>query len=65
VVVPLQDFFAIDSSYRITDPALERINIPGLVLDTNWTYKIPCAIETLLADKVFTMKIKTLTDLRK
>ena len=32
------------------DPATHRINVPGTVNDTNWTWRCPVALETLAGD---------------
>jgi len=64
VIIPIQDFFAVDTNYALADPARERINIPGQVLDTNWTYKMPCDLEALAANKNFIEKIRRLSALR-
>lgn len=42
------------------DPAKHRINIPGQVLDTNWTWRSPMTIKQMLADTNMTQGIKNL-----
>ncbi len=42
------------------DPSKHRINIPGQVLDTNWTWRSPMTIEQMLADTNMTQGIKNL-----
>ncbi len=39
-------------------PHQERINIPGKVLDSNWTYRCPISIEGLADHDMLRMKIK-------
>jgi 4-alpha-glucanotransferase len=43
----------------------ERVNLPGTVGDSNWTYRMAMDIETLLADEPTTLRlaaIATATD---
>lgn len=48
-VLPLQDLFALHYDLRTPDPAAERINLPGVQNDKNWTYRMKLQIESLLA----------------
>jgi 4-alpha-glucanotransferase len=47
LVFQLQDFFAFDASLVPSDPAEERINIPGTSNEFNWTYRIPVTLSQL------------------
>ena len=47
----LQEYLNLYPELSWGDPDQERINIPGTVVDTNWTYKIQPSIETILAHK--------------
>lgn len=62
---PLQDFLALSNKYWAKNADDERVNVPGTVSDTNWTYKIPCDIETLNADFDLIAKIKEIADMHK
>lgn len=39
----------------------ERVNVPGTVVDTNWSYRIPGDLDALLADPVNAARIAALT----
>lgn len=47
---PVQDFLALCAEYYADDPQSERVNIPGSVTEFNWTYRLPCSIEELIAN---------------
>jgi len=49
VILPLQDLFALHYDLRTLDPAMERINVPGVDSVDNWTYRMKLSIEELLA----------------
>jgi 4-alpha-glucanotransferase len=49
VVFPLQDLFALHYDLRTMDPHAERINVPGVESENNWTYRMKLPIEALLA----------------
>ena len=44
-----QDLFALHYDLRVLDPAQERVNVPGLQNEENWTYRMKPSIETLIA----------------
>jgi isoamylase len=50
VIVPFQDVFG----HR------ERINVPGTVADTNWSYRTPLTVEQLLADRAASRRMRAL-----
>lgn len=54
----LQEYLALFPQYVSKNPSDERINIPGKVLDTNWTYRFVPTIEQLTEDitLIHTMK---------
>lgn len=62
VVIPLQDLFAISEKMRVQTPSQERINIPGSVNDTNWTWQMPFSIEELMQMKDWNLSVKSLAD---
>ena len=59
-IPPLQDLLYMDKALWLPDAADERINIPGTVTAFNWTYRLPCAVEELTANKDLIQKIRTL-----
>lgn len=56
---PFQDFIGLEDKYLLPNAKDERINTPGTVNKFNWTYKMPCDIETLLKDNALVEKIAT------
>jgi len=44
-----QEYLALFPELVHSDPELERINRPGFVLPSNWTYRFRCNLETILA----------------
>lgn len=65
VVFQIQDLFALDSRYRVEDSKTERMNIPGTVQDSNWSYRMPMTISDLKNNKEFAGKIRGLVSDRK
>ncbi|KGE71946.1 4-alpha-glucanotransferase [Spirochaeta lutea] len=63
-VFQLQDYFALYNPYRVDDPQDERINIPGTVQETNWSYRIPMTIEDLQKEDGFTAAVRDVTSVR-
>ena len=46
-VFQLQDLLDLDESLWSADPRADRINVPGTVNDTNWTWRMPVRVEDL------------------
>ena len=61
---PLQDFLFLQKKYWLEDPKDERVNIPGLVSEFNWTYRMSASVEDLTADKELLEKIKSVAAAR-
>lgn len=57
----IQDLFAVEPRYRVADATQERVNVPGTVQPSNWSYRLPMNLEKLVADEAFALSIKTLT----
>ena len=55
---PLQDYLAMEQKYWLADPNAERVNVPGSVNSSNWTYRMPCTVEELEKDNSLIEKIK-------
>lgn len=62
---PLQDFLAMEQKYWLADPNAERVNVPGSVNSSNWTYRMPCTVEELEKDKDLIEKIKGIVAMHK
>ena len=64
-IFPIQDWLGliIDEIHTVK-PQDERINIPGTVSDSNWTYRLPFPIETLSKDKELIKRLRSITALR-
>jgi 4-alpha-glucanotransferase len=50
-ICPIQDFLGLVNTYRAANPDDERVNIPGTVSASNWTYRLPVPVSVLLKDK--------------
>ena len=63
VILPLQDWLAIDAKVRLKDAHAERINVPS---DPHnfWCYRMHLTLEQLLGEKSLNRKIQALTALR-
>ncbi len=44
----VQDILDLDQELWSPDPQADRINVPGTVNDSNWTWRMPLAVEDLL-----------------
>jgi len=63
-IIPLQDWFALDSGLRTEDPAVERVNTPGTVGGANWAWRMKPYLEDLVAHAAFTARVRGIADLR-
>ncbi len=61
----IQDLFALQADLRIEDAKQERINIPGTIQSSNWSYRIPFSLESLIEHATFSKSIKELVKNRK
>ncbi|MEN9343607.1 MAG: 4-alpha-glucanotransferase [Chlamydiota bacterium] len=57
---PLQEYLAFFKELVHEDPFEERINVPGVVLPTNWTYRYIPSVENLIQNAPLCSKIKQL-----
>jgi len=46
-ILQLQEILDLDADLRSADPAADRINVPGTVTPTNWTWRMPLPVESL------------------
>ena len=58
-IYQIQELFAMEERYRYDDPLLERINVPGTLNETNWTYRLPFPIEQITDDKKFSALVRS------
>jgi 4-alpha-glucanotransferase len=65
VMFQLQDFFALEESMRPAGAAEERINVPGTVTDTNWSYRMPFCLENFDARGVLAKRVLALVKKRR
>ncbi len=63
VILPLQDWFAIDGEIRLPDAHAERINLPSNPRHF-WNYRMHIAIEDLLKKEEFNNHVRRLTSVR-
>ena len=62
VVLPWQDWMALDTNLRLQDPMAERINVPSNP-NNFWCYRMHLSLEQLLKDDEFNSKISELIKL--
>lgn len=58
----IQEYLMIEHKYHSLDLDQDRINIPGEINATNWTYFLPVTLENLSKDETWLHKILTLTN---
>ena len=56
----LQEYLSLNQRFSCTNPDDERINIPGKILDTNWSYRYPSNLEEITSDLLLTKEIKAI-----
>lgn len=49
----LGEYLAIRDNWCDPDPSRDRINVPGLVADTNWSVRIKPSVEEITSDPIF------------
>jgi len=59
-LIPFQDFYALVDAAFDRPNSLDLINIPGQVLDANWSYRLPMNIELLDSQTALIEKIRSL-----
>jgi 4-alpha-glucanotransferase len=64
-VFQLQDLLDLDEELWAADPRADRINVPGTVNDTNWTWRMPLSMEDLSARATLAERISVLTQERR
>ena len=64
-IFPIQDWLGLMVDEIPTVKAQdERINVPGTVIESNWTYRLPLPIETLSKNKELVKRLRKITALR-
>ena len=63
VILPLQDWLAIDGDIRLADQHAERINLPSNP-EHFWNYRMHLTLEELLGKDAFNAHVKSLTQVR-
>jgi 4-alpha-glucanotransferase len=63
VILPLQDWFAINEEVRLPDAQGERINVPANPRHF-WNYRMHISIEDLLHKDEFNAQVRRLTSVR-
>ena len=63
VILPLQDWLAIDEKVRLADAHAERINVPSNPHHF-WNYRMHLTVEQLLEEDAFNEHVKRLTSVR-
>ena len=61
-VFQIQDLLHLSAKWYASDPASERVNVPGSCNDFNWTYRLPASVGEIGKDKDL---VKTIAELSK
>jgi 4-alpha-glucanotransferase len=63
-ILQLQDLLDLDEGLWAADPRTDRINIPGTVSETNWTWRMPLSLEALRARAPLSTRIRAIMEAR-
>lgn len=63
-VFPLQDLLAMSEEFRPSDPASERVNVPGTDNPWNWGWRMPATLEELSRDPRLAASARSLSAVR-
>lgn len=64
-MLQIQDIFALDNQVCDKDIHFERINVPGTVQKTNWSYRMGLTLEQLIDAEKLNNRIAALVSERK
>jgi 4-alpha-glucanotransferase len=64
-VFQIQDLFALSADLRTVEPEAERINVPGTISLSNWSYRIPVDLEDLQAHEPLCRLLQALIKTRR
>ncbi|MDR0908993.1 MAG: 4-alpha-glucanotransferase [Spirochaetaceae bacterium] len=63
-VFQIQDLLHLSAKWYASDPAEERINVPGTLNDFNWTYRLPATIADIAQDEALVDAVKELASVK-
>jgi 4-alpha-glucanotransferase len=63
-VFQIQDLLHLSQKWYASDPASERINVPGTANEFNWTYRLPASIGDLRGDGDLIQGVKELAEIK-
>jgi 4-alpha-glucanotransferase len=55
---PIQEYFALIPELTWKDPSKNRINVPGIISDFNWSYRTPFSLEDWTSHKALNAAIQ-------
>ena len=64
-VFQLQELLDLDPRLWSPDPRADRLNVPGTVADSNWTWRMPLAIESLAGRADLSNRLRALVAARR
>jgi 4-alpha-glucanotransferase len=64
-VLQLQELLDLDPELWTPNPRADRINVPGTVADTNWTWRMPLTIESLAGRTGLAERLRALVNGRR
>jgi 4-alpha-glucanotransferase len=60
----IQDLFDLDSDLRRQSAAADRVNVPGTVAESNWSYRWPVPVEELSSATELNRRVDLIIDAR-
>jgi 4-alpha-glucanotransferase len=64
-VLQLQEVLDLDGELWSEDPREDRINVPGTVAATNWTWRMPLTVEQLMGRRQLVERIRAMVGRRR
>jgi len=64
-VLQLQELLDLDQELWSADPREDRINVPGTIAETNWTWRMPVALEELARREGLRARIRSMVERRR
>ncbi len=61
-VLQLQELLDLDPELWSPDPHADRVNVPGTVADTNWTWRMPLTMESLAGRTGLAERLRAMID---
>jgi 4-alpha-glucanotransferase len=64
-ILQMQEILDLDPALWSADSRGDRINVPGTIADTNWTWRMPIPIERLAERRGLALRLRSLVNSRR